>query len=164
MALGSFVAGRYSGTFNAVDVGMCKDGYELEQDTDFDEIGETDAYAGTVIDGIFRGGHCFMQFTSEEYKAGSLGAFWPYGALGLLITTAQPIGILASSIAKAMVLTVTPSTPAVGNINTLTGSLSLLAKNYSGKLLFNSKLREVPVRLRLYPSVASGNVTFFTTT
>lgn len=174
MALGSFVAGRYSGTYNAVDVGMTRDGYEVEQDADIDEIGETDAWGASVIDGIWRGGNCFMQFNSEEYKAGSLGAFWPYGnavaagagVLGTLLNTAgtTPIGTLASVLAKSMVLTVTPGTPAVGTVNTLTALLALLAKNYNGKLLFTSKLREVPVRLRLYPGTTGGITSFFTTT
>lgn len=173
--LGTFIAGRYSGTYNAVDVGITKEGYELEQDADIEEIGETDAWGASVIDGIWRGGNCHLQFNSEEYKAGSLAAFWPYGAglagpgvLGTLFDSTQvtllPIGQFASNIAKAMVLTVQAGTPAVNNINTLTATLALLAKNYNGKLLFNSKLREVPVRQRLYPYTVSGITKFFATT
>ncbi len=175
MALGTFVAGRYSGTYNSSDVGICKEGYELELDSDLDDIGETDAWGTSVIDGIWRGGNCFVQFTSEEYKAGSLAAFWPYGGamgaagvLGILYdatqTTKLPIGQLASSIALPLVLTVTAGVPAVNNINTLTATEALLAKNFNGKLLFNSKLREVPVRLRCYPYTASNITKFFATT
>ena len=166
MALGSFVAGRYNGTYNAVAVGMCKDGFEVEQDFELDEISETDAWGGSVIDAIFRGGNCHMQFTCEEYAAGVLTAFWPLGSLGVLVTpTTLPIGVLASTLIKAVVLTAVAGTPAagVGNIVTLTASNALLAKNFAGKLLLNSKLREVPVRLRLYP-YGTGPYTFFTTT
>lgn len=171
MALGSFVAGRYTGTYNSVGVGMCKEGYELEQDMELDEINETDAWGGTVVDGIWRGGNCHLQFTSEEFLTGVLAAFWPFGALGILTTAtpAPPIGALASSLAKAMLLTVVTGTPAQTVvapgivINTLTASGAFLAKNFNGKLLFNSKLREVPIRLRLYPYV-STNTVFFTTT
>lgn len=175
MGLGTFIAGRYTGTYNAVDVGICKEGYELELDTELDDIGETDAWGGTVIDGIWRGGNCHLQFTSEEAGAGALASFWPYGGalgsagvLGILVDTAAatpfPMGQLASNIALAMLLTVVAGTPAAASIATLTASKALLAKNYNGKLLFNSKLREVPVRLRCYP-YTSGTVTqFFATT
>lgn len=179
MALGTFIAGRYSSTYNTVDTGISKEGQELELDTDMDDIGETDAWGTSVIDGIWRGGNCFVQFTSEEYKAGSLGAYWPYGGainaagvLGILVddTIAAPnklpMGQLASNIAKALVLTVTAGTPAAtaGAVNTLTAMFALLAKNFNGKLLFNSKLREVPIRLRCYPYTASSVTKFFATT
>lgn len=177
MSLGTFVAGRYSGTYNMSDVGITKEGYELELDTEIDEISDTDAWGGSVIDGIWRGGNCFLQFNSEEYKTGSLQAFWPYGGgggasgvgvLGILFDATQstllPIGSLASAISKAMVLTVQAGTPAVNNVNTLTATQALLAKNYNGKLLFNSKLREVPVRLRCYPYTSSTITKFFATT
>lgn len=177
MALGTFIAGRYTGTYNSVDVGLCKEGYELELDTDLDDIGETDGWGTTVIDGIWRGGNCFLQFSSEEYKAGSLAAFWPYGGplagpgvLGILVDATQvtklPIGQLASNIALALVLTVVAGTPAAAAaaINTLTATFALLAKNFNGKLLMNSKLREVPVRLRCYPYTNTNVTKFFATT
>lgn len=177
MALDTFVAGRYSGTYAASDVGITKDGYELELDSDLDDVGETDAWGTSVIDGIWRGGNCFLQLTSEAYKAGSLAAYWPYGGalagpgvLGILYDGSQlsklPIGQLASNIAQALVLTVTAGTPAatLSAVNTLTATQALLAKNFNAKLLFNSKLREVPVRLRLYPYTVSNVTKFFSTT
>lgn len=168
MALGSFVAGRYTGAYNAVDVGMCKEGYEVEQDMEFDDISENDAWGASVIDGIWRGGNCHVQFTSEEYKAGSLAAFWPLGGIGAFVTPSTlPIGVLASALAKVMLLTAVAGTPAAGStptLTTLTASMALLAKNFNGKLLLNSKLREVPVRLRLYPYLNTTPYVFFTTT
>ena len=167
-ALGTFVAGRYTSTYNAVAMGMCKDGFELEQDFELDEISETDAWGGSVIDGIFRGGNSFVQFTCEEYAAGALGAFWPLGTLGTLVTpTTMPIGVLASTLAKALVLTAVTGTPAAGATGlgvTFTASNALLAKNFNGKLLLNSKLREVPVRQRLYPYLNTTPYVFFTMT
>jgi len=163
MALDTFIAGRYSSTFNSVDTGITDQGMELTLDSELEDIGESDAYGLTVIDGIYRGGNCFLQFNSLAYKAGSLGAFWPYGGaingagvLGIIYDPNQignllPIGQLASNIAKAHVLTSTTGTPAASSPATLTGPKALLAKNFNGKLLFNSKLRTVPVRLRYYP-------------
>ena len=168
MPLGTFIAGRYTTTYNAVDVGMTKEGYEIEQEMELDDIGETDAWGATVIDAIWRGGQCHMQFTSEEYKAGALSAFWPLGTIGNLVTpTTQPIGILASSMTKATVLTSVAGTPAAGSTGlgvTFSASQSLLAKNFNGKLLMHSKLREVPVRLKLYPYLNVTPYIFYSVT
>lgn len=179
VALDTFVAGRYSGTYNAVDVGITRDGYELTLDTEFEDIGETDAWGMSVIDGIWRGGNCFLQFTSVAYKPGSLSAFWPYGtglggvgALGILYDSTQvaklPIAALASAIALPFILTSTPGTPAATGAgpaaSTLTATTALLAKNNNGKLAFNSKLRDVPVRLRCYPFTTANITKFFATT
>jgi len=142
-----------------------------------EDIGETDAWGQTVIDGIWRGGNCFLQFVSTAYKAGSLGAFWPWGgqlagagALGILVDDSiaapnkLPIGTLATNHALPLVLTAAAGTPAAATPATLTATKALLAKNNNGRLLFNSKLRDVPVRLRLYPVTASSVTKFFATT
>lgn len=174
----TFIAGRYSGALATVDVGITGQGFELQVDTDLEDIGESDAYGLTVIDSVWRGiSGVFLQFESLAYKAGSLAAFWPYGGelasagvLGVLVNpgvagTKAPIGILASDHARSMVLTATAGTPAASSPATLTASKSLLAKNNNGRLVFNSTLRKVPVRFRLYPSdVGSGVIKHFVTT
>lgn len=165
MALDTFIAGRYSGTYNSVDVGITRDGYEITLDAEYEDLGETDAWGLSVIDSVWRGGNCFVQFTSTAYKAGVITPFWPFGmALGGLANAANPIGRLASDMALAFVLTSTAATPAVATPATLTVTKALLAKNSNGRLMFNSKLREVPIRLRCYPNTASGNTSFFTLT
>jgi hypothetical protein len=169
------VAGRYAATYNANDVGITRDGYTLTLDTEAEDIGETDAWGQSVVDSVFRGGNCFIQFTSVAYKTGSLQAFWPFGGplagpgvLGVLFDANQatPLAIaqLASNIAKALVLTSTPGTPAAATPATLTATFSLLSRNNNGRLIFNSKLRDVPVRLRCYPFTSGGITRFFTTT
>lgn len=170
MALITPIAGRYSSTYNAVDTGINEQGFELELDNDFEEINETDAFGTTIIDGIFRGGNCVIDFTSKEYKAGSLTPFWPFGnaVLGVVIDpTNYPIGAKAVTISKSHVLTVVANTPAAAAsaINTLTATQALLAKGFQGKLLFNSKVRNVPIRLRYYPfDAGAGLIKFFTIT
>lgn len=175
MALDTLIAGRYSATYNANDVGITRDGYALTIDSEWEEIGETDAWGQSVIDGVWRGGNCFLQFTSVAYKTGSLQAFWPFGGplagpgvLGVLFDSTQatplPIAQLASNIAKAFVLTATAGTPAAATPATLTATAALLARNNNGRIMLNSKLRDVPVRLRLYPFTSAGITRFFTTT
>ena len=164
MALDTFIAGPYAGTYNAVAVGLTEDGYELSHAAKAEVIDESDAYGATTLDWVYRGGECFLQFTSKAYKAGSITPFWPWGALGVIHTTAAPISRLASDVAAAMVLTAAANTPAAAAPATLTGSKSILAPNFDGKLLFHSKLRRVPVRLQLLPSLSSGTLLWWTQT
>lgn len=128
-------------------------------------IDETDLYGMSTIDAVVRGGDAFYQANFREYKAGSLTQFTtPFGGtLGLLVNAANPIGVLASGLAKALVLTSTTGTPAAAAPATLTASKALLAENYPVKLLFDSRLREVPIRMRLYPYVSTDTIWFSTT-
>lgn len=165
MALDTLIAGAYVGTWNAVAMGITRQGYELSAQTKAEMIDETDVYGGTTIDWVWRGLDVFMQATYRAYKAGPVSAFWPYhGTLGVMGDSAAPIGRLASDIAKALVLTATPATPAAASPATLTGAKSLLAPNFDARLLFDSRLREVPVRLQLLPFAVSDAIKHFTTT
>lgn len=164
MALDTLVAGAYTTTYNAVSVGVTRQGFELSQMVKQELIDETDAYGLSTIDWVYRGGDVFLQWTGRSYKAGSYAPFWPWGALGVMATTAAPIGRLASAVAQATVMTAVANTPAAAAPATLTGSLSLLAPNYEGKLLYDSRLRDVPVRLQLLPSLNAGTLTWFSQT
>ena len=166
MALGTFIAGRYTATYNAVGTGLTDAGYEVEQTAKAEMIDKSDGYGDTLLDWIYRGGESTIQFSSKEYMAGSLAAFWPWGggASGTLITSSVPIATLASTVAKPIVLTSTTGTPAATAPASLTAPLALLAPNYAAKLLFDSRLRVVPIRLQLLPSTTTGVTTWFTTT
>lgn len=187
MALDTFVAGRYSGTHlmpgpsaTALDVGITEQGYELSLTPEFEDIGETDAYGQSVIDGVWRGGNCTLSFVSKAFKNGSVFAFWPFGGntdtpvLGRMFDTGAgtyvPIGTLASDIAGTFLLTATAGTTAANGyvgapaIATLTASKALLARNTNGRLLFNSKNRDVPITLRLYPFASGNTIRWFTVT
>ena len=164
MAIDTFIAGRYSGTYNSVDVGITEEGYTLSQDSAAHLINNTDAFGDSIIDWVYRGGNVSLQFEGKAYKAGAITPFWPYAALGKLSTTAAPIGRLASDIALAMVLTAVANTPAAATPATLTGSKSILAPNNPANLLFNSKVRNVPVRLQLLPYASSTDYIWFSTT
>ncbi|HYH65748.1 MAG TPA: hypothetical protein VD866_13710 [Urbifossiella sp.] len=167
MAIGTFISGRYTGSYNSGDVGITRQGYDLEVVPKQEMIDESDAYGLTTLDWIIRGADAFLQWISREYKAGSLAAFWPYGlTLGTLITAAVPVGEQARNLAKAMVLNAVANTPAAAAPASLTASKVLLAPNYNARLLFDSRLREVPVRVQLLPYESSPSTTliFFSTT
>lgn len=180
MALDTFIAGRYSATYqsNTVgpvnsDVGITKEGYKIELQTSLEVVSESDAYGATPIDGVYRGGQCMCDFTSLAYKTGSLAAFWPWGntstgpgALGTLVnSTTLPIGVLATAIARTFIMTAVAGTPAAATPATLTTTQALLREGFPGSLLFHSKLREVPISLRFWPyDAGAGVVKFFATT
>ncbi len=158
MALETLVAGRYSGTYNTVDTGISEGGYELEVVSSAQQVTPTDLYGDSVIDIIYRGGNCFLNFTSIAFKAGSLTPFWPWEALGVMASVANPIARLGSDVAKAMVLSSTANTPAAASPASLTASKAILPPGTPAKLLYSSELRKVPVRLMLLPYVISTGV------
>jgi hypothetical protein len=146
-------------------VGITESGYEIQTESSAEMVNQTDAYGDSVIDAVYRGGNWFIQFTSKAYKAGSITPFWPWGSLGVLLTTAAPLGRLASDVAAATVLTAVANTPAAAAPATLTASKSILAPNSPARLLFDSRVRNVPVRLQLLPYViTTGTYGWLTTT
>lgn len=164
MALDTFIAGRYSCTYNSTDVGITEAGYTLTQMNKAEEIRGSDAYGDALLDAIVRGGDVELEYKCKAYKAGSTAPFWPFGSLGVMATTAAPIGRLYSAIAASTVLTAASNTPAAAAPATLTGTLSILHPTFQGQLLFDSKLRTVPIKLVFLPSESTGTVRWFTTT
>jgi hypothetical protein len=168
MPLDTLVAGAYAATYNSVGVGITRQGFELQQQLKQEVIAESDAYGEATIDWIYRGGDAFLQYLARAYKAGSTTPFWPWGggSLGVMVTAASPIGQLASNVAVATVLSSTANTPAAAAPASLTASKALLAPNFDGRLLYDSRLREVPTRLQLLPytSNPSTTIVWFTLT
>ena len=85
MALGSLIAGRYSGSYDppgapaAADIGIAETGFELSMRIGKEMINESDAFGLQVIDSIYRGiSDCFCQATLMEWKTGVLQATYPY--------------------------------------------------------------------------------------
>jgi hypothetical protein len=165
VALGTFIAGAYTATWNAVSVGLAEDGFELEFQAKLEAIDQSDQYAKTTLDLIFQGVDGFISATLLEWKTGAITVMWPWGgaSLGKIISAAMPIGFLASDQAQAFVMTSTASTPAAAAPATLTASKTFLAENYNPRILVSSKLRKIPIRLRMLPTTSTGTILFSTT-
>lgn len=155
----NFVAGRYSATYAAADVGMTREGYTVAQESKNEVIEQSDQFGESVLDMIYRGGAMRCRFESKTYKAGATAPFWPWGAIGTLSTAAAPIGRSAYDTAASFVLTATAATPAAAAPATLTASKSILAPG-SRDLLFDSRLRHVPIELIFLPTLSAGTTTW----
>lgn len=165
MALGTFIAGRFSATWSASDVGYTAEGYTIEQTYLSEALDKTDAWGDTMIDGVYRGGNCFCQYRSKEYKTGAFGPLVGMGAaIGQIAATATPIGRLLTAMSQAFVLTATANTPAAATPATLTATQAILAPNYPVSLLYDSRVRDVPIRLQFLPALATGTLSWFTQT
>lgn len=162
--LGTLIDGRYAATYDAVDIGFTEQGFDLIQSLREEVIDESDQYGGSMIDYFYRGGNCQIRCDSKEYKPGSVAPYWPFGSMGQMVTTLNPIGIRASDVASALVLTSTPNTPAAAAPATLTATYAVLAPGQQSTLLFNSKLRRVPIFLQLLPYTASSNIIWYSST
>ena len=177
MAIETLVAGAYTGTYSTVNVGFTQSGFELTQETKAEMVNQTDAFGDSIIDFVHRGGSVHIMFESKVFKPGAITPFYPWGALGVMYTAAAPLGRLGSAVAAALVLTGVASTPSqsTGNLGlnrviaSLTASKAILPPDSNLKLLFDLKVRNVPVRLLCLPtddaaSFTLGNGTWFTTT
>ena len=165
MALDTFIAGAHTATWNAVALGVTQKGYEIQVTTKAELINETDVYGLSTIDWVYRGLNCFAAWISRAWKAGPKAALWPYGggALGVIASAAAPIGRLASDIAQALVFTSTAATPAVSDPATLTASKALLVPDFDVKWVFDSRLRDIPMRMQLLPYSSTNIITFSVT-
>lgn len=152
------IAGPYTITHNAAPLGFVEDGFDLEFSADGKDLITGDNLGGSVQDGVYRGGQCFISFTMMEYDIAQVRkVLWPYGTLG----TVGQVGRLDTNLASALVLTNVTGTPAFGQPTSLTANLSILAENFPVRLLFATRARRMPIRLRLLPFDDAGTTRWF---
>lgn len=172
MAIAQVIAGAYTSTYGAVGMGYTRDGFQLFIDSHGEMVNETDLWGDSVLDIVHRGSSCRIVTECKVQNTGGIGnilAFYPWGGLGTISTTAAPIGRLGSNVASSLVLTVVANTPAAaagtpGGPTTLTASKAILAPNSNLSLLLTSKARNVPINLQCLPSETGGTTTYFVTT
>ena len=164
MAQNGFIAGEYTCTYDGVTLGETESGFTLEVTYEYEQI-IADNLGGSIQDGVYRGGQAYISATvMEPDKAAVLEAFTPHiGSagvtdLGKIRESGNPIGKLATSFSKALVLTVVANTPAsgAGGIATVTASKACLAPNMPLSALFTTNSRRIPFRFQLYPFTDTG--------
>ncbi len=168
MSLGSFIAGRYSATFDSSSVGIASRGYDLDFMFKSEAVDETDLYGASTIDLVLRGADVHIATELIEWLSGSKAMLWSLGggALGKIYSAAVPAGMFAYDLAKALVLTATTNTTAAasGGPATLTASKTWPAQSFNPRVLFDSRLRRLPIRLLCIPYASGGDTLAFSTT
>jgi len=165
MALEDMTTGPYTSVYNTSPLGLSREGYNLQHSIRQQNVEGTDLYGDTLIDYVWRGANVTVDFTVLSFKkAIAASVLWPFGNnLYVLGNTANPIGRLASDLAKVLLLTVQPNTPAAAvgfGPATLTANKAILAPGANFRQLFDSRLREVPISLTLLPYDGAAAVAF----
>lgn len=146
----SFIAGGYTATWNSLALGQAADGYRISHQV-FKQLVTGDTYAEAPQEAIYRGAEATIQFTLVEFGEGGIQSIkWPYSATKWQIGTVGRADVI-SAIAKTLVLTAVAGTPAAASPATLTAGYAILHENFPVEVLYAPKLREVPLRMRLYP-------------
>lgn len=150
----SFIAGRYTATWNSLALGQTANGFELSHSF-FERLITGDAYAEAPQDSIFRGAEMFAEGRMIEYNAAAVATLtwyvsstiWDMGVVGRLAVNNGSGGL-----SKSLILTAVSGTPAQATPATLTMTYAKLREGYPVKLLFAPDLREVPFSLRIFPN------------
>jgi hypothetical protein len=146
----SFIAGPYTATYKGSALGQTADGYRVSHQF-FKRLILGDSYAQTPQDEVYQGAEVFVQMRLIEYDAaGVQSVMWPYGAY----MNVGQVGRVSrqQSLAGALVLTAVAGTPAATVPSSVTLTNAILAEGFPVELLFAPDLREVPLRLRVFPS------------
>jgi len=166
MATGKFVAGAYSATYNAKALGQAGQGFTLSHET-FKRIITGDAGGDAPQDAIYRGKALSISFRLIEALeaaipdlmwayASTIGTLWDLGIIGLMDVRGQGSGSPTTR-AKSLVLTALTGTSAANDgPATMTMPLTSLSEGFPVDVLHAPDLREVPVRLRIYYTIATG--------
>lgn len=166
-----FVAGPYTGSYNAVALGEFdpQDGREVR--VEIQKLGRTitgHSYALSEIDGIYQGGNRFISFIGNEQNAAVIQAMWPEtsGMLGYTWATMgrmEQVGTLWSAKDAALVFTAVTGTEAATQ-GPATLTCQAIPTEETREIAFGSDLRQFPCRLRLLPQTATPNTTWWTVT
>ena len=92
----------------------------------------------------------------KVYNANALGALSPWVAFGGVYAAATPIAMLGTAKAQALVLTAVANTPAAASPATLTATKSIISPDNNFQLIFNSTLREVPLKWDVFLQDSGG--------
>ena len=162
-ASAGFIAGRMTAFYGGNTIGQVSDGFTIEHTPRKRLITGDVMGPDTPQDAVFRGHDVFIEFNLMEYDAaGVAAAIWPYGTLG----TATDIGRMdiagAGTLATTLILTDlgVANVPAENKPHTITADLAILAPGFPVQLLLAPDLREIPIRMQLYPNT-TGTGQFF---
>lgn len=151
----SFVAGHYTVTYNAQDLGTTELGFDIrpvyyKEDIRIDDFGDT------IVDGIYRGYNLRISCQLSEWAAAGREIIqFPFDKFsdGAVLGTIQDVGKTLVFFAKQMVFTPVANI----NVNSLTYAFPLtVPEGDHGGWTFNTKLRRVTINMLVLPNRATG--------
>jgi len=165
----TFIAGAFDALWGAQDIGQVKDGFTIEYFA-HKQLITGDKFGRAPQDAVNLGLECFVEFTLIDWPVVGtqklVQLLWPHSLAGdgasFTHGDVGVIGELDSKNVEALQLTAKTGTSSAG----LTAetqwifTLSILAEGFPVRLLLSPELREVPLRLRVYPNTTTG--VFFT--
>lgn len=161
----TFIAGGYTATYNAKALGQVAEGHRFTYEV-MKKIITGHLGADTPQDAVYRGQRRSAEFRLLEANAegiadllypysDTVGNEWELGVIGLLDVRGQGGGSPTSR-TKPLVLTAIAGTSAANDsAATITIPLSILANSYPVSVLLAPDLKEVPVRLDMYPNMST---------
>lgn len=158
----NFAAGPYTMTYDGTTVGLLNSDGIRHFQRGKRKLITVNQHGQTPVDGIEQGVEAFLQLTFKEWNAKTRLAMWPWSAtLGQLGT----VGVLTTSLTKAIVLTAVAGTPAASiGPATITYPYATLAEENDVGFLMACDERDIPILFRLLPDYNSGTPRFFVTT
>ena len=148
----TFIAGKYSMTYNALSAGQTREGIRLSHQI-FKRLITGDSFGEGKQDAINRGVDAFLAADLiEANAAAAMAMIWPLGTfLDAGVIGRTDVG---QGIAKQVILTALTGTPAqvAGFPATMTLPYCALLENFPVEQLFGPDLREFPWRGRIYPN------------
>lgn len=164
-ALGTFIAGQFTGTLGGSSLGILEDGWRLRWQWLKEMIDRTDAYGDSPIDAIQRGVSVNISGIFKETLAKVITAVSPYNSYAPTGSSAfahPTVGVLDTSLVATLVLTAVAGTPAASTPTSLTAAGAIQSTDAVDQL-WGPTLRKTPFNFQLYPYLSS-TVKLFTTT
>ena len=165
MALGTFIAGPYSSTYNyqaagAADLGITEKGYQVNVQHSAENVAPTDIYGDSVIDQVHRGANVTLEFTTIEWKASPLRALQPWSATVFAPTGATAllmgvVGGLGSAFDGILILTAVAGTTAATAPATMTATHAIIHEGFDVNWLMGPNLKKIPLKFRILPFLSS---------
>jgi len=173
MPFATFSAGPYTATYNADgavgsppgkgagerDLGLVEGVRRWIRLYEAHPVG-TSTLGATVIDGVYRGGQCFVRMTFKDWSPAVRDALWPLGASFGKVGT---VGRLLSDLAGRLTLTAAPDTPAAANgPAVLRFDKAIIAPSQQTEIVLGDAERDIEVTFRCFPFVdAAGDLAWF---
>lgn len=150
------------GSTSATNCGLVK-GVRLLRGRHSYRMMTADQWGDTEIDGIYRGQNWSLQVTFKEWTAVIRESICPFAATAGDWGGLGTIGQLAQARGGPIVLTPVSGTPAATNgPTTITIHSAVLAPENDVDIILGNEERDIPVLFKIFPTVQSSVVRFFT--